>query len=45
MKGELSVLLAAVHAAMMSISLAEGFCPERWQQAIGIMLEKIPGIP
>jgi hypothetical protein len=30
LKDELSVLLAAVHAAMMSIPLAEGFCPERW---------------
>jgi hypothetical protein len=30
---------------MMSILIAEGFCPERWQQAIDIMLEKIPGVP
>jgi hypothetical protein len=45
MKDELSVLLAAVHAAMMSIPLAEGFCPERWRHAIDIMLEKIPGVP
>jgi hypothetical protein len=45
LKDELSVLLASVHAAMMSISLAEGFCPERWRQAINIMLEKIPGVP
>jgi hypothetical protein len=45
LKDELSVLLAAVHAAMMSIPLAEGFCPERWRQAIDIMLEKIPGVP
>jgi hypothetical protein len=30
---------------MMSIPLAEGFCPERWRQAIDIMLEKIPGVP
>jgi hypothetical protein len=30
LKDELSVLLAAVHAAMMSIPPAEGFCPERW---------------
>jgi hypothetical protein len=44
-KDELSVLLAAVHAAMMSIPLAEGFWPERWQHAIDIMLEKIPGVP
>jgi hypothetical protein len=33
LKDELSVFLAAVHAAMMSIPLAERFCPERWQQA------------
>jgi hypothetical protein len=45
LKDELSVLLAAVHAAMMSIPLAEGVCPERWRQAIDIMLEKIPGVP
>jgi hypothetical protein len=45
LKGELAVLLAAVHAAMMSIPLAEGCCPERWRQAIDIMLEKIPGVP
>jgi hypothetical protein len=30
---------------MLSIPLAEGFCPERWRQAIDIMLEKIPGVP
>jgi hypothetical protein len=34
-----------MHAAMMSIPLAEGFCPKRWRQAIDIMLEKIPGFP
>jgi hypothetical protein len=45
LKDELSVLLAAVHSAMMSIPLAEGFCPKRWRQAIDIMLEKIPGVP
>jgi hypothetical protein len=45
LKDEPSVLLTAVHAAMMSIPLAEGFFPERWRQAIGIMLEKIPGFP
>jgi hypothetical protein len=44
-KDELLVLLAPVHAAMMSIPLAEGFCPERWRHAIDIMLEKIPGVP
>jgi hypothetical protein len=45
LKDKLSVLLASVHATMMSILLAEGFCPERWRQAIYIMLEKIPGVP
>jgi hypothetical protein len=45
LKDELSGLLAAVHAAMISIPLAEGFCPELWRQAIDIMLENIPGVP
>jgi hypothetical protein len=45
LKDELSVLLAAVHTAMMSIPLTEGFFTERWRQAIDIMLEKIPGVP
>jgi hypothetical protein len=45
LRDELSALLASVHAAMMSIPLAEGFCPERWRQAIFIMLEKITGVP
>jgi hypothetical protein len=29
----------------MSIPLSEGFFPERWRQAIDIMLEKITGVP
>jgi hypothetical protein len=45
LKYELSVLLASVHAAMMAIPLSEMFCPERWRQAIDIMLEKIPVVP
>jgi hypothetical protein len=45
LKDELSVLIVAVHAAMISIPLAEDFYPERWRQAIDIMLEKIPGVP
>jgi hypothetical protein len=45
LKDELSVLIASVHAAMISIPLAEVFCPKRWRQAIDIMLEKIPGVP
>jgi hypothetical protein len=34
----------AIHAAMMTIPLATGFCPERWKKAIDVMLEKIPGV-
>jgi hypothetical protein len=34
---------SAIHAAMMTVSLATGFCPERWKKAIDVMLEKIPG--
>jgi hypothetical protein len=45
LKDELSIILAAVHSAIMSIPLTEGFCPERWQHAIYIMPEKIPGVP
>jgi hypothetical protein len=45
LKDELSVLLVVVHAAMVSIPLAEGFCPKRWRHAIDIMLEKIQGVP
>jgi hypothetical protein len=45
LKDELSGLLTEMHAAMMSIPLAEVSCPERWRQAIDIMLEKIPGVP
>jgi hypothetical protein len=45
LKDELSGLLTSIHLAMMSIPLAEGFCPERWRRAIDIMLDKIPGVP
>jgi hypothetical protein len=38
-------LIAAVHAAMMTVPLTAGFCPERWKQAVDVMLEKIPGVP
>jgi hypothetical protein len=34
-----------VHAAMMTVPVDAGFCPERWKQAVDIMLEKVPGIP
>jgi hypothetical protein len=36
-------LLASVHAAMMTVPLDTGFCPERWRKAVDVMLEKIPG--
>jgi hypothetical protein len=45
LQDELSVLLTEVHAAIMSIPLAEGFCPGQWRQAIDIVLENIPGVP
>jgi hypothetical protein len=34
-----------VHAAMMTVPLDAGFCPERWKQAVDVVLEKVPGIP
>jgi hypothetical protein len=34
-----------VHAAMMTVPLDAGFCPNRWNQAVDVMLEKVPGIP
>jgi hypothetical protein len=34
-----------VHAAMMTVPLDACFCPERWNQAADVMLEKVPGIP
>jgi hypothetical protein len=34
-----------VHAATMTVPLDAGFCPERWKQAVDVMLEKVPGIP
>jgi hypothetical protein len=35
---------SAIHAAMMAVPLATGFCPWRWKKAIDVMLEKIPGV-
>jgi hypothetical protein len=29
----------------MTVPLDAGFCPERWKQAVDVMLEKVPGIP
>jgi hypothetical protein len=37
--------MATVHAAMITVPLTTGFCPERWKQAVDVMLEKIPGVP
>jgi hypothetical protein len=33
-----------LHAAMMTVLLDAGFCPERWKQEVDDMLEKVPGI-
>jgi hypothetical protein len=40
----LADIQSAIHAAMMTVPLATGFCPERWKKAIDVMLEKIPGV-
>jgi hypothetical protein len=40
----LSDAMCSVHAAMLSIPLAAGFCPERWKHEIDVMLENIPGV-
>jgi L-rhamnose mutarotase len=40
----LAGIQSAIHVAMMKVSLATGFCPEWWKNAIDVMLEKIPGI-
>jgi hypothetical protein len=34
-----------IHAAMMTVQLDTGFCPERWKQAVDVLLEKVSGIP
>jgi hypothetical protein len=33
-----------VHAAMMTVPLDAGFCPERWKYAVDVLLEKLHGI-
>jgi hypothetical protein len=40
----LADIQSEIHAAMMTSPLATVFCPERWKNAIDIMLEKIPGV-
>jgi hypothetical protein len=40
----LADIQSAIHAAMMTVPLVTGFCPERWKKAIDVMLEKIPGV-
>jgi hypothetical protein len=40
----LSDIQSAIHAAMMTVPLDTGLCPERWKKAIDLMLEKIPGV-
>jgi hypothetical protein len=40
----LTDVMCSVHATIMPIPLAAGFCPERWKHVIDVMLEKIPGV-
>jgi hypothetical protein len=40
----LSDIQVELHAAMMTVPLYAGFCPERWKQAVDVVLEKVPGI-
>jgi hypothetical protein len=40
----LSDILCEVYAAMMTVPLETGYCPERWKQAIDVMLENMPGV-
>jgi hypothetical protein len=40
----LTDIQSAIHAAMVTVPLATGFCPEWWKKAIDVMLEKIPGV-
>jgi hypothetical protein len=43
-KDGLADTIAEIHAAMATIPLETGLCPERRRHAVVIMLEKIPGI-
>jgi hypothetical protein len=43
-KDGLADTLAEIHAAMATIPLKKGIFPEQWRHAVGIMLEKVPGI-
>jgi hypothetical protein len=36
--------MCSVHAAMMPIPMAAGFCPERWKHVKDVMLENITGV-
>jgi hypothetical protein len=33
-----------VHAAMVTVPIDAGLCPERWKQTVDMMLEKVPGV-
>jgi hypothetical protein len=44
-QNNIAEIIASVHAAMMTVPLTTGFCPERWKQAVDVMLENIPGVP
>jgi hypothetical protein len=37
----LAGIQSAIHAEMMTVPLATGFCPKRWKKAINVMLERI----
>ena len=38
-------VLAEIYATMLSLPLQQGFAPNRWQQCVDTILEKIPGKP
>jgi hypothetical protein len=40
----LADIQSEIHAAVMTVPLATGFCPERWKKATDVMLEKIPRV-